>query len=267
MASPVPDPEGDPVFESPVLLSIDDGVAVLTLNRPAEANALDFALVAALDEAVARVAGDETCRVVVLLGNGPRFCAGGDIGVMASSADRGDVLRRLADAAHAVVRRLDALEVPVVAGVHGAAAGAGLALTLSADLVVAGESARFLSGYIAIGLTPDCGTSWLLPRAVGTGRALELTLTNRALTAAEAHEWGIVTRVCPDTQVAAEALGLGRALADGPAAAALGRTRRLVRGASLLSFTEALDAESASIAQAGAGAEAGALIDGFLRRR
>jgi 2-(1,2-epoxy-1,2-dihydrophenyl)acetyl-CoA isomerase len=254
------------VSESPVLLSVDDGVAVLTLNRPAEANALDFALVEALDEALARIAGDETYRAVVLLGNGPRFCAGGDIGVMASSADRGDVLRRLADAAHDVVRRLDTLEVPVVAGVHGAAAGAGLALTLSADLVIAGESTRFLSGYMAIGLTPDCGTSWLLPRAVGTGRALELTLTNRVLTAAEAREWGIVTRVCPDAAVAAEALALARTLADGPASA-LGRTRRLVRGGALLSFTDALDAESLSIAQSGAGAEAGALIDGFLRRR
>ena len=249
-----------------MLLSVDDGVAVVTLNRPAEANALDFVLVEALHEALTRIAGDATCRAVVLLGNGPRFCAGGDIGLMASATNRGDVLRRLADDAHDVVRQLDALEVPVVAGVHGAAAGAGLALTLSADLVVAGESTRFLSGYMAIGLTPDCGTSWLLPRAVGTGRALELTLTNRVLTAVEACEWGIVTRVCPDAAVATEALALGRTLADGPAVA-LGRTRRLVRGAALLSFTDALDAESLSISQAGAGAEAGTLIDGFLRRR
>jgi 2-(1,2-epoxy-1,2-dihydrophenyl)acetyl-CoA isomerase len=203
---------------------------------------------------------------MLLLGAGARFCAGGDIGAMAAAEDRGAFLSRLADAAHDVVRRIDALEVPVVAGVHGAAAGAGLALTLAADLVVAGESTRFVSGYTAIGLTPDCGTTWLLPRVVGVGRAQELTLTNRALTAVEARDWGIVTRISPDADVAAEAHSLAATLARGPATA-LGRTRHLVRGSFQRSLSEALDLESASIARTGAGPEAGALIEAFARHR
>ncbi|GAB3079969.1 enoyl-CoA hydratase-related protein [Intrasporangium mesophilum] len=252
--------------DRPVLFEADGGVAVVTLNRPGAANALDHALVAALDDAVTRVAADDTIRVVLLRGSGARFCAGGDVGAMATAPERGDFLAGLADAAHAVVRRIDGLHVPVVAGVHGAVAGAGLALVLSADLVIAGESTRFVSGYAAIGLTPDCGTSWLLPRAVGTGRALELTLTNRALTAAEARDWGIVTRVCADADVKAESLALARSLAAGPARA-LGRTRRLVRGAADRGFAASLDLERATIAAAGSGAEAGTLIDAFLARR
>jgi 2-(1,2-epoxy-1,2-dihydrophenyl)acetyl-CoA isomerase len=249
-----------------VLFAVDDGVAVVTLNRPDAANALDHDLVASLGRAVDRVAEDPACRVLLLLGAGPRFCAGGDIGEMATADDRGSFLGGLADAAHAVVRRIVGLEVPVVAGVQGAAAGAGLALTLAADLVVAGESTWFVSGYTAIGLTPDCGTSWLLPRVVGTGRALELTLTNRALSSAEARDWGIVTRVCPDADVAAEARALAGSLAGGPASA-FGRTRRLVRQSATSSFEDALDAERSAIARSGAGPEAGALIDAFLARR
>jgi 2-(1,2-epoxy-1,2-dihydrophenyl)acetyl-CoA isomerase len=250
----------------PVLVAVEDGVAVVTLNRPECANALDLALVEALDAAVTRVASEAECRVMLLLGAGARFCAGGDIAAMAAAPDRGAFLGGLADAAHDVMRRIDALEVPVVAGVHGAAAGAGLALALAADLVVAGESTRFVSGYTAIGLTPDCGTSWLLPRAVGVGRALELTLTNRPLSADEAREWGIVTRVVPDAEVASQALSVAASLASGPATA-LGRTRRLLRGSFTRSLSEAMDVESASIARSGDGPEAGALIAAFARPR
>lgn len=249
----------------PVLLTTSAGVAVVTLNRPEASNALNLELVEALDEAVSRVEADGSSRVMVLLGSGPRFCAGGDVSAMASAMDRGGFLRLLAEAAHAVVRRIDALTVPVVTGVQGAAAGAGLALALASDLVVAGKATRFVSGYTGLGLTPDCGTSWLLPRAVGTGRALEMTLTNRALTATEARDWGIVTRVCAEADVATEALALAQSLAGGPVTA-LGATRALVRGAWSRRLDESLDVERDAIASSGAGAEAGALIDTFLRR-
>lgn len=154
---------------------------------------------------------------------------------------------------------------PVVAGVQGAAAGAGLALTLASDLVVAGGSAKFLCAYTAIGLTPDCGTSWLLPQAVGLQRALQLTLTNRALTAAEAQQWGVVTQTCADDQVAATARAVADALAAGPARA-LGLSRKLLRSARTRSLDEHLDLEAASISAMGTTPEAEALVEHFAGR-
>jgi 2-(1,2-epoxy-1,2-dihydrophenyl)acetyl-CoA isomerase len=252
--------------EPPVLYDVRDGVATLELNRPAASNALDPELSAALLEAVTRAAQDDTVRVLLLLGRGALFCAGGDVAAMAAADDRGAFLQELADAAHDVVRALDGLDKPVVAGVQGAAAGAGLALTLSADLVVAGESARFLTAYTAIGLTPDCGTSWLLPQAVGLGRALELTLTNRRLAAAEAVGWGLATSTCPDEAVAGTARALATQLAGGPPYA-LGRSRALLRSARTRPLDEHLDVEARTIATAGVTPEAQALVDAFVGGR
>lgn len=252
--------------DAPVIFTVDGGVATIELNRPESSNALDLPLAAALAGALDAAAADDSVRVVLLLGRGRLFCGGGDVTAMAAAEDRGAFLRELADAAHQVVRRLDVIEKPVVAGVQGAAAGAGLALTLSADLVVAGESATFLTAYTAIGLTPDCGTSWLLPRAIGLKRALDLVLTGRRLSAAEAVDLGIATQTCPDGEVAAVARSVADRLAGGPAYA-LGRARRLLRSSLSSTLDEHLDREAAAIAAAGTTAEATALIDAFAEGR
>ncbi|EWT02718.1 enoyl-CoA hydratase [Intrasporangium oryzae NRRL B-24470] len=251
---------------APVVYGVHGGVATIELNRPESSNALDLPLAGALLAALDAAAADDGVRVVLLLGRGRLFCGGGDVAAMAAARDRGAFLRELADAAHQVVRRLDVLEKPVVAGVQGAAAGAGLALTLSADLVIAGESATFLTAYTAIGLTPDCGTSWLLPRAVGLGRALDLVLTGRRLSAAEAVELGIAARTCPDAEVPAVARAVAERLASGPAYA-LGQSRRLLRSAQSSTLDEHLDREAAAIAAAGATDEAAALVDAFVEGR
>lgn len=249
-----------------VLYDVHAGVARIALNRPDASNALDMAMCVALLEAVDAAALDEAVRVVLLTGRGGLFCAGGDVTGMAAAEDRAGHLQRLADAAHGAVRALDRLEKPVVAGVQGAAAGAGLALTLSADLVVAGESARFVAAYTAIGLTPDCGLSWLLPHTVGLRRALEMTMTNRRISPAEAVEWGLATSTCPDDAVGDVASGLAEKLAAGPAAA-FGKSRSLLRSSYTRSLDAHLDLEAATIAAAGATSEATALIDSFVDRR
>jgi 2-(1,2-epoxy-1,2-dihydrophenyl)acetyl-CoA isomerase len=254
-----------PASESPVLYDAVDGVATIELNRPAASNALDLPLCAALLSAVEAAAADESVRAVLLLGRGKLFCGGGDVAAMAAASDRAAFLQELADAAHEAVLAFDRLEKPVVAGVQGAAAGAGLALTLSADLVVAAESAKFLTAYTAIGLTPDTGTSWLLPKVVGLKRALELNLTNRRLTAIEAVEWGIATSTCSDDSVAGSARELAHRLAAGPAYA-YGQARALLRASVDRSLSDQLTAEARTIAAASTTPEAKKLIGDFLAK-
>ena len=249
----------------PILLTVTDGVATIELNRPAQFNALDLPLANALADAVGAVAANDDAHVVLLHGSGQIFCAGGDLTAMNAAPERGAFLRELADAAHKAILALEALKKPVVTAVHGSAAGAGLSLVLATDLVLIGASARLTSAYAAVGLTPDCGMSWLLPRAVGTTRALELTMTPRVLNAAEAVAWGIATKVVDDAELLSAGQTMAQGLADGPHEA-LGLTRHLVRSSSSRSLAEHLDIESAAIAAMGAAEDAGTRIATFLSR-
>lgn len=251
--------------DAPVLLTVADGVAHVELNRPDASNTIDVPWTEAFLDALARARDDDAARVVLLTGRGRMFCAGGDLGAMDAAEDPSTYLRGLADALHEGVRLLDALEKPVVVGVQGAAAGAGLSLVLGGDLVVAGRSAAFVTAYTSVGLTPDGGQSWLLPRVVGLQRALELTLTPRRLSAEEAQAWGIVGTVVDDDVVHDEALALARRLADGPAHA-FGRARRLLRGSYDATLSDQLDVEAGSIAASVAEPESAALISRFLAR-
>lgn len=251
--------------DAPVLLSVADGVAHVELNRPDASNTIDLPFTAAFLDALARARDADAVRVVLLTGRGRMFCAGGDLGAMDAAPDRSAYLQELADALHVAVRVLDGLEKPVVVGVQGAAAGAGLSLVLGGDLVVAGRSAAFVTAYTSVGLTPDGGQSWLLPRVVGLQRALEVTLTPRRLCAQEAQDWGIVTRVVDDEAVADQAAALARRLADGPAAA-FGRARRLLRGSWDRDLSDQLDVEARTIAASVAEPDSAALIARFVSR-
>jgi len=210
-----------------VTYAVADGVAHLELNRPEAANSLDLDLARALRAAVECAARDDEARTVLVTGAGKRFCAGGDVSSFAAAKDPAGYLHQLATEADEAVRALAELEKPVVATVHGAVAGAGLAIMLSCDLVVAAPSTRFVFAYPSIGLTPDCGVSWLLPRAVGQQRALAFALGGRPLLAEDALAWGMVTELAADPH--ARGRELSAALAAGPAAA-LGANRRLLRG-------------------------------------
>ncbi|MDP3891453.1 enoyl-CoA hydratase/isomerase family protein [Nocardioides sp.] len=240
-------------------------VGRIELNRPDASNAVDLPTASSFGVALASAVEDPEVRVIVLTGAGKRFCAGGDVGSMALADDRSAYLRDLAEALDGVLQQLAAIDMPVVVGVQGAVAGAGLAVMLSGDLVVAGESTRFVTAYAGVGLTPDCGLSWLLPRAVGHQRAAELCLTGRALTATQAQDWGMVTRVVDDAAVADEAMALGEQLAQGPAYA-LGQARLLLREGWARTRAEAGAVESEVIATAVTTADAQRLIDAFVGR-
>lgn len=247
---------------SPVRLERIGDVATITLDRPASSNALDLALALAFRAAVGEVRGSDA-RAVLVAGAGARFCAGGDLASMLRHDDRPAYLRELASVLTLGFRELSQLPVPVVASVQGAVAGAGMALLLSADLVVAARGTKMLMAYAGVGLTPDCGVSYLLPRAVGQQRALELALTGRVLSADEALDWGLVTMVVDDGAQHAEGLALATRLAGGPAYA-LGEAKRLVRSSFAVTREDSGEDEAETIARAVATPEAQALIDAFV---
>ncbi|MGH9000959.1 MAG: enoyl-CoA hydratase/isomerase family protein [Acidimicrobiia bacterium] len=217
------------IGSGPVLVDLAGGVAHVRLNRPEASNALDVPFLRALHEALMAVHGDPRVRAVLLTGEGRHFCAGGDVVTFAAQGEAlPDYLREattwLGHCASALMR----LEAPVVAAVHGfAAGGGGFGLVCAADLVVAGESARFLLGATRVGMAPDAGGSVTLARIVGLRKAMEIALLNPTLTAAEALDLGIVNRVVADDAV----LTAGRELAEqlaGGATRALAATKRLL---------------------------------------
>jgi 2-(1,2-epoxy-1,2-dihydrophenyl)acetyl-CoA isomerase len=201
---------------------------------------------------------------LLLVGEGPNFCTGANVRELAES-DAATV-RAFADELHELVRALAEAPVPVVAAVHGWAAGAGMSIALAADLLVAGTSTRLRPAYPGIGLTPDGGLTWTLPRAVGAARARHILLTDRVLYADEAQALGLVAVLVADEAVADEARTLAAGLADGPARA-LGRTKQLLRESVHRDLAAQLDAEAAAIAGSAAGDEGVEGIAAFRDRR
>jgi 2-(1,2-epoxy-1,2-dihydrophenyl)acetyl-CoA isomerase len=248
---------------APVTLSVVDGVAHVELNRPDSANAIDLSMATALGEAVEAVAADDEALTVLVTGAGRRFCAGGDVASFAAADDPSSYIHELAAEADAATRALAGLDKPVVAAVQGAVAGAGLAVMLSCDLVVAEPGTSFVFAYPRIGLTPDCGLSWLLPRAVGQQRALRFALSGEAATADEALAMGLVTDVVP--HAAERAREVAADWAAGPAGA-LGDVRRLLRAGWTTTRAEAAAEEARTIAARIAGDEARNLVRDFVRR-
>ncbi|MDB5452860.1 MAG: 2-(1,2-epoxy,2-dihydrophenyl)acetyl-CoA isomerase [Caulobacteraceae bacterium] len=215
---------------SKLKLSLDDRVAVLTLNDPATLNAAGDELVGDLVDAIARIAsGDIAARAIVITGEGRGFCSGanlqGRMGDPATLAER-DVGERLETVFNPLMKALRGLPVPIVTAVNGPAAGVGASLALMGDLIVAGESAYFLQAFRRIGLVPDGGATWMLPRMVGKARAMELMLLGEKLPARTALDWGLINRCVADAELMPTALGLARELANGPAS--IGMIRQLV---------------------------------------
>src|ERR1700734_2986219 len=217
----------------------------ITLDRPGQANALDMSTACQLREAVRLI--DDGVGCVLLRAEGANFCVGGDIRAFAAAPAPGGFLGELASVVHDAVIGLASAASPVIAAVNGWAAGAGMSLAACADLTLAAESARFRSAYSAIGLSPDCGLTWTLPRTVGRARAADLMLTNRAVGAAEAASIGLVARVVAGDSLQAQAQAMAIELASGPTAA-LGRTKKLLSASDRVTLAEQLDAEAASIA-------------------
>lgn len=217
------------ITNGPVLLDLTGSVARIRLNRPDASNAVDAVLLRELHAAVLRCHAEPDVRVVVLSGEGRNFCAGGDVKTFLSKEEGlPDYLREATAWLQLATAALIQLKVPVIAQVQGfAAGGAGFGFVCAADLVVAGEGARFFSGAVRVGMAPDGGTTVTLARIVGLRRALDILLTNPTLTAAQAHDLGIVSRVVPDGQLAAAVDQLAADLATQPPLG-LAATKRLV---------------------------------------
>ncbi|RBY94230.1 enoyl-CoA hydratase [Blastococcus sp. TBT05-19] len=247
-----------------VLTETDGDVWRITLDRPDTGNALTPQLAAEFAGALA--ARPEQTRAVLILANGPRFCVGGDVHSFAGAEDPGAHVGRLAHDWHEAVRRVLSCPVPVVAGVQGAVAGAAIGLMGACDLVVCGRTTKIRPAYGALGFSPDGGTSWALARALGAPRALDLVLTNKALTAAEAHLTGLVARLVEDEELRDVAVATAHALAAGPVRAMV-RTRALLRRAATRSFEEQLDEEARLIAESAADPEGREGVRAFVEKR
>ncbi|CAN5116790.1 enoyl-CoA hydratase/isomerase family protein [soil metagenome] len=239
-----------------------DGVGHIVLDRPDASNAVDLPAARAFGAAVRRAEESDAVGAILIAGNGKRFCAGGDVGSMAAADDQTAYLRELADVFDQALQHLAAVAKPVVAAVHGAVAGAGIGVMLAADLIVADRGTKFLTAYAGIGLSPDCGVSYLLPRAIGQVRALEMAIGGRVLSADEALAWGLVTAVV-DEDVRAAAHARAARLASGPTFA-YGEARRLIRTSWEGSRAESGADEAETIARAVGTPAAKALIDAFV---
>lgn len=248
----------------PVLTEVDGDVWRITLDRPETGNSLTPEMAAELAAALADRPVET--RAVLLLGNGPRFCVGGDVGSFAGAADPGAFVGQLAHDWHAVIRTLLDCPVPVVAGVQGAVAGAGVGLMGACDVVVCARSTKIRPAYAALGFSPDGGTSWVLTRALGAPRALDLMLTNGSLTAAEAHLAGLVARLAEDEDLRETARAVARQVAEGPVRAMV-RTRALVRRAAARTLDEQLDDEAQLIAESAADPEGREGVRAFVEKR
>jgi 2-(1,2-epoxy-1,2-dihydrophenyl)acetyl-CoA isomerase len=228
------------------LLTAQGRVAVVTMNHPEVLNALSPKMVrgicAALDEIEQP---DSGFRAVLLTGAGRAFCSGANLTEPTEERGSPKVSSPLENVYHPFLRRLRDLKVPIVTGVNGVAAGIGMSIALMGDLVIAARSAYFLQAFARIGLVPDGGSTWLLPRLIGLARARELSLLAEKLPAERALEWGLINRVCDDSQLRDEALALASHLADGPTAT-LTLARRLYWESPQNSYEQQLSCEAAA---------------------
>ena len=239
------------------------GVATVTLARPDRLNALSARTVDELRSAVEE-AGASGARCLLLAGEGRGFSSGADLASGGGLPD--DVGASLEKHFNPLLEALFELPIPVVAAVNGPCAGAGCSLALAADLVVAGRSAYFLQAFVNIGLIPDAGATWLLPRLAGRARAMEMMMLGERIPAERALEWGLISRVVDDEALQPEAMALATRLAQGPTVA-LGLIRRLAREAGHLPLSEALAAERVAQREAGRSEDFKAGVAAFLQKR
>jgi 2-(1,2-epoxy-1,2-dihydrophenyl)acetyl-CoA isomerase len=249
-----------------VLLEVRGPVAHLTFARPAAANTINLEFGREFLAAVLALEAATAVRAVILTGQGRHFCFGGDLkGMVASGADVRAYLHELTTDLHAGMARLARLGAPVIAAVNGTAAGAGLGLVLASDLAIAARGAKFAPAYTGVGLTPDAGCTFLLPRAVGAKRAMEMFLTNRILGAEEALSWGIVNQIVDDADLPDAVAALAARLAAGPVGA-YGALKRLM-AESQPGFEPQMEREGRSIAARAASDEGREGIAAFLGKR
>ena len=249
--------------DSRVSSTFRDGILLVRFTAPERRNAVDLAFTAAL--AAALDGGLDSAGAVAIVADGDQFCVGGDVRAMAASPDKGAFVAELADSLHRSMLRL-ADGPPVVIGVRGWAAGAGMSLVCASDVVVVGRSAMLQPAYPGIGLSPDGGMSWNLPRIVGDRQARSLILRNAVLDASAALRLGLADEAADDADVEQVVLERAAALASGPRDA-LRAVKRLIAQSDTRTYAEHLDSESVSIARCAASADGAEGLTSFLERR
>lgn len=231
-----------------LLFHVKDHVAHITLNRPEALNAINLEWSKDLMHAILQCDEDPDIKAVLISGAGNHFCAGGDLkAFLRQGKDLPLHIKEVTTYLHAAISRMVRMDAPVIAAIHGYAVGAGMSLALACDFVLAARSARFSVAYTRVGLTPDGSMSYFLPRTVGLKRAIELTLTNRMLSAEEACSLGIVTRVVPGEELLAQANQLASQLASGPLKS-FGAAKRLMRSGWNETLETQMENESQAIA-------------------
>lgn len=246
-----------------------DGVASLELAHSRAHNCLDLSMGRALNTAADRAAkdvGSGDARVVVVSAQGRLFSVGGDLAGFAGAGDRGVEVGATADELHAGLATLRALPVPVVSVIQGTAAGGGLGIALIGDIVLAAAEAKLVLAYTASGLTPDCGLSWILPRRLSWPRAMDLALTNRVLTGAEAAEWGLVSRAVPGEDLPALVESVVAGLRHGASDALAGAKRLMAESRDRTDVTQ-MDAEAEAISRFIVEPDGVEGVDAFLAKR
>ncbi len=248
-----------------ILFDVSSGVAKLTLNRPDRLNSFTVQM----HEEVARALGYlRDARVLVVTGAGRGFCAGQDLNdrAVAPGGEGVDLGESLEKRYNPLIKRLTSLQMPVICAVNGVAAGAGANIAFACDVVIAAKSAKFIQSFANIGLIPDSGGTWSLPRLAGQPRALGLALTGEPLTAERAEEWGMIWKCVEDDKLAAEADALAAKFAAAPTKG-LAKTKQLIRASSTNALDEQLDLERAAQSMLGKTADYREGVAAFMEKR
>jgi 2-(1,2-epoxy-1,2-dihydrophenyl)acetyl-CoA isomerase len=256
------------MIETALLVTVAEGVATLTLNRPERLNAFTALLHEELAAALQDLTNDDSVRALIITGAGRGFCAGQDLSERkpihgGAQRDLGAGLERYYNP---LIRHLRELEKPVVAAVNGVAAGAGAGLAFACDIVIASQSASFIEAFSRIGLVPDAGNTWFLPRLAGSARAMAMALTGDAVPAERAAEWGLIWKVVPDDALMSEARAIAVRLAQGPTRA-LGLTKRALNRSTTNDLDAQLDLERDLQREAGLGEDYHEGVAAFLEKR
>ena len=251
-----------------ILFEIAEGAAILTLNRPERLNSFTVQMHGEVADALTSVERDLEIRALLLTGAGRGFCAGQDLGDRAVApgdkpVDLGDSVERFYNP---LIRRLTGLKMPVVCAVNGVAAGAGANIALACDIVLAGRSAKFIQSFANIGLIPDSGGSWVLPRLVGQARALGMAMTGAPVTAEQAEAWGLIWKCVDDDALQAEARALTARFASGPTRG-LAETKRLIRTSWERTLDQELDLQRDTMRELGNSDDYREGVAAFMEKR
>jgi 2-(1,2-epoxy-1,2-dihydrophenyl)acetyl-CoA isomerase len=248
-----------------ITLEQSGAIARITLNRPDAANGMNDTMTRELADAAA-LCDDPATKVVVLTGSGRFFSAGGDLKSFATSPSRGKHIKGVADSLHRAISTFARMDAVLITAVNGTAAGAGFSIAVTGDLVVAAESASFTMAYTKVGLSPDGSSSYFLPRLIGITKTKELMLTNRTLSAEEASQWGLVTEVVPDAELAARVDQLANQMTS-TASGSNGAVKALMLSTFSSGLEEQMEFESRVIAGRAESAQGREGVDAFMAKR